>query len=82
MGSMLRSSATAAYLVLAALFFSAAAFANLNDPDPLWWVVAYVGGGVALPAAHALVYVLRCLFLPFRPRLPIMAFTKRSMPYE
>lgn len=54
MGSMLRSSATAAYLVLAALFFSAAAFANLNDPDPLWWVVAYVGGGVALPAAHAL----------------------------
>eukprot|EP00978_Attheya_sp_CCMP212_P018850 scaffold52077_cov52-Attheya_sp.AAC.5 len=37
-----------AYCVGAAFFFGACAYAQLNDPDPLPWVLGYLGGGVVL----------------------------------
>jgi hypothetical protein len=33
------------YCIVSALFFSACAYAQLNDPSPALWVAAYLGGG-------------------------------------
>ena len=38
------------YCVLAAVFFAACAYAQLNDPDPALWVVGYVLGGCVFNA--------------------------------
>lgn len=35
------------YCILSALFFATCAYAQLNDPDPALWVMAYLGMGVA-----------------------------------
>ena len=42
-----------AYCVLSGLLFAACAFAQLNDPDPLWWVLGYLCGGPFLNALVA-----------------------------
>lgn len=36
------------YLILSCLFFSASAWAQLNDPDPAVWVALYLAGGCGL----------------------------------
>mmetsp|Transcript_28463 Transcript_28463/g.62579 ORF Transcript_28463/g.62579 Transcript_28463/m.62579 type:complete len:209 (+) Transcript_28463:217-843(+) len=36
------------YCVLAAIFFAACAYAQLNDPDPALWILGYVFGGCVL----------------------------------
>lgn len=33
------------YCIVSAMFFSACAYAQLNDPSPALWVAAYLGGG-------------------------------------
>lgn len=33
------------YCILAAVFFAACAYAQLNDPDPVMWILGYVLGG-------------------------------------
>ena len=35
-----------AYCILSALFFSACAYAQLNDPNPIQWFSAYIFGGI------------------------------------
>jgi hypothetical protein len=36
------------YCLASALFFAACAYAQLNDPDPLLWILGYLTGGVVL----------------------------------
>ena len=37
-----------AYCILAAIFFAACAYAQLNDPDPVLWILGYLFGGCVL----------------------------------
>lgn len=39
----------AIYLYVSSLFFAASAYAQLNDPDPFWWVSGYLLAGCAVP---------------------------------
>mmetsp|Transcript_146546 Transcript_146546/g.207828 ORF Transcript_146546/g.207828 Transcript_146546/m.207828 type:complete len:200 (-) Transcript_146546:32-631(-) len=42
------SRAETGFGVLSAIFFSASAYAQANDPDPAFWVALYLGGGWGL----------------------------------
>ena len=44
------SAVAGAYCVLSGLFFAACAYAQFNDPDPLFWILGYVVGGPVLCA--------------------------------
>ena len=44
-GSSSTKAVAGAYCGLSGLFFGACAYAQLNDPDPLFWILGYVVGG-------------------------------------
>ena len=39
-----------AYCVFSGLFFAVCAYAQLNDPDPIFWILGYVVGGPVMSA--------------------------------